>query len=281
MVNMKVKNFLNNLKVFITCPAMLGFLHATILIALLFFWMDYVYSKNVYKEIVARTITADMSQKEEVLALLGAVYNLAEPRTEFFGGRGNIDFGPRSFFGSSRSTLQLGGACGDRVQVLGLALNTAGFEARVAQMKVQGVFGGHIVAEALINGRWIVLDPLFNLAFENADGSLATFSEIRNNWEYFKNQTPSDYNPDYSYVAVRYTNWKKIPIIMPAIKKTLDLLIGEEARREISLRAYFWDVWRAYLIGGFILYFIVVVWTLAVIRGKRTALKEDDIKAKN
>ena len=75
MVNMKVKNFLNNLKVFITCPAMLGFLHATILIALLFFWMDYVYSKNVYKEIVALekevNHTMSMSQKglEEITGI--------------------------------------------------------------------------------------------------------------------------------------------------------------------------------------------------------------------
>ena len=33
---------------------------------------------------------------------------------------------------------------------------------------------------------------------------------------------------NYSYEDVRYSNWTKIPVVFPAIKKILDLTIGKQ-----------------------------------------------------
>ena len=256
----------------ITNPVLLGFFHGVFIVTLLFFGMEYIYSKSIYQKIVERATKSEMTQEEKVLAILNTVHNLLEPRTEFFGGRGNIPFGPLKVFNASRTVLTFGGSCGDYVHVLGRALKAADINVRMIQMKVGDVYGGHIVLEALINNRWAVLDPSYNLYFRNPDGSLATFSEIKENWQYFQKQVPPNYNPEYAYEGMRRTNWKKILIILPLIRKTIDWTLGPEIRREISLRAYALNVWLVYIIFLSLLYGGFILWTIKVWRNSKKKL---------
>ena len=66
---------------------------------------------------------------------------------------------------------------------------------------------------------------------------------------------PADYKPEYKYSAVRYTNWNKIPIIFPATKKVLDLVLGTKKADKISIRPIFL---RKYY-TGFILVLIIMI----------------------
>jgi hypothetical protein len=131
------------------------------------------------------------------------------------------------------------GACGSYTAVLCRILNSLGYTTRFGQMNVDSRYGGHIIAEAKTLNGWVVLDPKYNLCFTKPDGHLAGFKDVAANWEWYKKQVPATYNLHYNYNGVRYTNWNKIPVIMPAIKETLSLFMGENDIQQISLRNYF------------------------------------------
>lgn len=260
---------LKKIKKIISHPAFIGFLHGIFIAAFLYLGMEYFYSNSIYEEIVSRATTPEMAQEEKAVAIMGAVHKLLEPRTEFFGGRGNISFGPLKALNASRTILIFGGACGDYTHILGRSLQAADIKIRIIQMRVGDIFGGHIVVEALINDRWAIFDPLYNLYFRNPDGSLATFLEINENWNYFKNQIPKNYDPTYNYGGMRRTNWAKIPVILPAVKKIIDWTVGPEVRKEISIRAYALNVWLVYIIILSLIYAVLIFWTIKTFRKRK------------
>jgi hypothetical protein len=128
------------------------------------------------------------------------------------------------------------GACGGNSLVLSQVLDGMGFEVKPGQMKVNGKFGGHIITEAQVNGKWIVLDPLYNLAFRNEKGALASFDEVSSNWNYYKSQVPAHYNPDYQYAGIQYTNWAKIPVVGGIVRATIKFFAGSESANNFSFR---------------------------------------------
>jgi hypothetical protein len=92
------------------------------------------------------------------------------------------------------------------------------------------------------------MDPLFNLVFVSHDGRLASYKEVSANWQYFQQQVPRTEDPElkypvgyYDYRGVRYTNWSKIPVLMPALHSLLRLVFGDSIE-EVSLRAYVLNV---------------------------------------
>jgi hypothetical protein len=84
------------------------------------------------------------------------------------------------------------------------------------------------------------MDPLYDVYFIKPDGkSLASYADVQKDWTFYSKQLPPNYNHDYRYEDVRYCNWNKIPLLMPAIKKLLDLTMGKQKADEISFRANF------------------------------------------
>jgi len=178
-----------------------------------------------------------------------------------------------ALFGSSEEIVAGGGTCGDFVHVAARALKTAGYKIRVAQMKVGETYGGHVFLEVLIDGGYRVLDPYFNVSYVNKSGELATFEEVSNNWENFRQQTPQNYNLAYSYNGVRYTNWDKVPIMMPLVKKGLIFFWGEATINHISIRAYLLEAYLVRMWLLCVLYLWVIVLTaLGCIRRKKHPL---------
>jgi hypothetical protein len=155
------------------------------------------------------------------------------------------------------------GACGSFSIVLARTLQVSGYQVKIAQMKVDGVFGGHMIVEAKKrNHSWVVLDPLFDIAYKDKNGSLVSFNEVKNNWNYFKLQVPSNYNLKYRYEDARFTNWDKVGIFGRVIKKGLDWLLGKENADRISLRPYFLNLYQAYLVILIILYIPLFLYTI-------------------
>jgi len=150
------------------------------------------------------------------------------------------------------------GACGSYSIVLARLLRQINIPVRIAQMKVGSGTGGHIVVEAKSNNQWIVLDPLYNLIFKRPDGKFASFSDISNNWSFYRKQVPEGYNPNYAYEKVQYTNWNKIPVLLPAIRDFLYIIYGKKKTDEISLRVFFinkfevlfWIFFTLFLVSG-------------------------------
>jgi hypothetical protein len=136
--------------------------------------------------------------------------------------------------------------CGDAAGILYRLLSEAGIAARIGQMKCGKQEGCHIFIEGRIGGRWVVLDPLFGAAFRNENSQLATFKEISANWPLFRQQVPPGYPEEFAFEGVRYTNWEKIPILMPFVRRVLVAALGEEVTSDISLRPYFMTPNRLY-----------------------------------
>ena len=130
---------------------------------------------------------------------------------------------------------------------------------KIGQMKVKGVYGVHMFIETKTENGWIVLDPMFDLAFKKPDGTIAGFNDLNTNWGYYKQQLPNDYNTAYSYEGVRYTNWDKIPGITTSIKSMLNIVLGKEKADLISIRPYLLRIynklaWITFFIWAFIFY---------------------------
>jgi hypothetical protein len=131
------------------------------------------------------------------------------------------------------------GACGSFSMVLARVLQGYHYDVRIAQMKSKGVYAAHNIVEAKTDHGWVVLDPLYDVYFIKPDSHLASFEDVRGDWSYYRKQVPPNYEMNYDYEDVRYTNWTKIPIVLPAVKKVLDQVLGKPVADTISMRTYF------------------------------------------
>lgn len=129
------------------------------------------------------------------------------------------------------------GACGSRAYVLGRLLQEMNIDVRFPQMTVNNQNAGHILVEAKTSYGWVVLDASYNTFFRKQNGQLAGFADVKADWEHYKQQVPADYNMAYRYEDVRYTNWDKIPLVMPLIKNIMYWTIGKEETDNYSLRS--------------------------------------------
>jgi hypothetical protein len=234
-------------KIFKTIKSVLFNLHFLLfangfLIAIfLFCRMQDDYENRLFASI-AKNITAgeeNATQDEVIKKAVSTTYYLLNKRLEVFNSSATGGFLDNVIHPLSADMMTAEGACGSFSAVLCRVMNTMGFTTRFAQMKVDGKYGGHIIIEAKAVNGWVVLDPLYNLCFTRPDGHLASFNDVKADWRWYKGQVPAGYDQRYKYEGVRYNNWNKIPLLMPALKKTLSLFISEEQIGQISLRSYF------------------------------------------
>jgi len=221
----------------------LVFVNGFLLASLLYFYSEDSYEKKLF-EALASNVNENASGakiNEETLLLnsLHLTYNLGKNRADIFANK-EINTPKASLIHPvTYDLMTTNGACGSYAYILSRLLNELKIPNRIAQMKVDGLYGGHILVEAKTARGWIVLDGLYDLYFKKADGELASFKDVQNNWNYYRDQVPVSYNHDYSYEAVRYTNWEKIPVVMPVIKGVLALTVGKEEANNFSLRTSF------------------------------------------
>jgi hypothetical protein len=212
-------------------------------------------AENSYFKGLAETILEQRKGYNEDSLIVDAMHMthaLLQPRNIIFGNpsqTANV-----SYDGSLTGDLiTASGACGSYANVLCRLLQTMNFRARIGQMKVRNEFGGHIITEVLVGYKWVVLDASYDLCFVNPRGQLASFSEIRDHWADYQKVLPPEYNPDYRYEEIRYANWTKIPVIMPALKRSLAFFSPKTSVNEISIRPYFIRKYQIYsIIAGFI-----------------------------
>jgi hypothetical protein len=192
----------------------------------------------IHSDISSKIKTAD-SQDSVAVKVMHACHSLMVSRESVFEGKQFQGLKSDLLEPTSIDLMTARGACGSFALVLARVLQGYEFQVRIAQMKSNGVFAAHNIVEAKTGHGWVVLDPFFNVYFEKPSHQLASFEDVKENWNYYKAQLPPGYDMNFSYEDVRYSNWTKIPVILPAIKKVLDLTLGKEKADGISLRAYF------------------------------------------
>jgi len=223
------------------------FLNGFLLSLLVYFYSEDNYEKQLFhalaNNIKAQTDTLGLSndvRNDSILVKsLRLVYQLESSRAEVFKDYSVNGIKAQVIQPVTYDLMTGKQACGGFSYVLGRLLKELNTNVRFAQMKVDGLFGGHILIEAETPDGWVVLDPLFDISFRKPNGKLASFADVKGDWNYYKQQLPPGYVMDYSYDDVQYTNWDKIPIIMPMLRSALTIAIGKEKAENFSFRTLF------------------------------------------
>lgn len=247
-------------------PVLLAAINGAILSALLFLRTSDTYETQLYRMIVRHSIDGAGTQRDSVLRLLHATHALVSVRQNLLDPRQGEMRGLKARFMMSADNQFTGSdACGAYSVVLARLLQETNTPTRIAQMRCDKQWGCHIFVEAKVDGRWAALDPSYDLAFERPDGRLASAAEVGRDWASYKAQVPSNYEMRYAYEGVRYTNWGKIPVIMPVVR-WIAKHAGVANVDEVSVRTHVIAVYRTYMYLLLIPYLLVLVWTVASIR---------------
>src|SRR5450432_175185 len=245
----------------------LTFLNGFLLASLFYFNMEAKYENELFTAIhsnISSKIKNSDPQDSVLSKVMRTCHDLMASRESVFGDKEFGGFKSELLDPASVELETARGACGSFSMVLARILQGYKFPVRIAQMKAYGTFGAHNIVEAKTGHGWVVLDPLFNVFFVHPSRRLASFAEVRDNWNYFKSQLPPGYDMNYKYTDVRYSNWNKIPVIFPAIKKILDLTLGKKTADTISIRTYFL---RKYKICFYtFLVFFVFIFSFTLVR---------------
>ena len=73
----------------------------------------------------------------------------------------------------------------------------------------------------------------------------------------------------FDYADVQYTNWQKIPILMPAAHAVLRRIMGEERADLVSIRTMVFDTNRVYWMLSVVFYVLLVVAAAAHVQLRR------------
>ena len=243
----------------------LTFLNGFLLASLFYFKMESNYERELFQAIrtnVNSKISQNESQDSIVVNVMHACHDLLINRSTIFDNKAMNGLKADLMNPTSVDLMTGKGACSSFSLVLARILEGYNLTVRIAQMEANGVFAAHNTVEVQTGNGWVVLDPLFNLYFVNPRHGLASFADVKNNWAYYRHQLPKNYDSNYRYADVRYTNWTKIPYVLPVVKKILDFSIGKPAADTISLRTYFLQMYDIYFNFTFAIFSIVFGLTL-------------------
>lgn len=237
--------------------------HIVLLGALAILMSRAAYEDTVYETIAHHNLQTDMEDEEILLRLTHVAHELSFPRRQLVGLRPEGGLGAL-FLSTGERDLILGGGCGIASAILNRLLHASGFEARIAQVLCDEYPEGacHVVVEAKLDGRWVVLDPQYDHVFRNGDGSIAGVSQIRRNWSTHRLTVPEEYDPWFDYDGVRYTNWDLVPaapLVRAAVGAFTDVETFSLRSHTLNRYALGWKIvfvlWLACL-GGSIAAFV-------------------------
>ncbi len=257
-------------------------IHVLFLLSIGFLYLERQHEDTLYHNIIRATkvnYPQATSDTAYIRKLMETINTMMYNRLAVFNNTERLSV-KNKLFNSVDADLMYGhGACGGFSKVLSRSLQLSGYKVRIGQMKVNGLFGGHIIVEVFLQDvqRWAVIDPLFLLTFPGKDGHWAGFNEIKSNWLYYRQLVPANYNNAYDYNDIRYANWEKIPVAGKLLYKSLQLVMGKEAAHGFSVRPYMLNMYSVWLKGAIFCYFVFCVFSYrrftkqSVIRKSRAA----------
>lgn len=253
---LKVKVYLLNQKVFY-------FLVGLLFASAIYFYTENQYEKEIFtalKKFTLSKISIHQQQNTDsiLVAATATTHELEKSRQTMFAQLDGKTLKSKYLQPITYDLMTGQGACGSNSYVLGRLLKEFNIDVKFAQMYVNGRPGGHIVIEAKRDTGWVVLDALYNQYFVDSLGRLASFSAVGKNWDYYKKQINDGYDEKYKYENVQYTNWNKIPVILPFIRKILIFFKGEEYVQSVSLRKLLLQKFKIIYYSIFFITFLLV-----------------------
>jgi len=243
----------------------LAFFHGLLISTIFYAYTESHYEAALFKDIIYNIKSEPVNSRNEdsfLLCSMHVCHQLLNVRQPLFDNYRFSAFKSDLIYPVTYDLMTANGACGSFSRVLARILQTGGVDIRFAEMKVNGKYGGHILIEANTRHGWVVLDPLYDLYFTTPQKTLAAFADVQQNWAYYKTQVPSNYNYAYNYAGVRYTNWNKIPVLLPALKKVLQWTRGREKTEQLSLRTYFLQPYHIIFVCAAFVYLLLTLYTI-------------------
>jgi hypothetical protein len=111
--------------------------------------------------------------------------------------------------------------CGSATNAFINLIDSGGLESRRLLLLSSDQKTNHVVAEVLVNGRWIVVDPAYRIILRNPEGKPLTAEELRDPATFnMATEQIRAYNPAYSYqytVHVRLAHFGRLGRLLQAI----------------------------------------------------------------
>jgi len=125
----------------------------------------------------------------------------------------------------------------------------------------------HVVAEVLIDRRWIVVDPTYHMFMRNTQGRLLTRQDLQN-FAIFKQAVSSipNYPPEYNYEHSAHVRLERVPLFAVLhLRRVLDAIDpGWDEAVDWSLllerESFFYLVLSAAAAGFFLLLRVLLAW---------------------
>ncbi len=116
--------------------------------------------------------------------------------------------------------------CGTATNAFINLVDTGGMQARRLLLVDSRQMTKHVVAEVLVDGRWIIVDPSFRMVLRGADGNTLTREELANP-KVFKAATGSirGYDSSYSYDHTVHIRLARIHVVGSFLRRVLDRVL--------------------------------------------------------
>ncbi len=127
--------------------------------------------------------------------------------------------------------------CGSATNAFINLIDSTGLSARRLLLLSSDRQAKHVVAEVLIDGRWIVADPAFRVLLRGADGKLLTSEQLADPQIFFAaTHDIPHYDSSYTFERTAHIRVSRIRIVGLPLRKALDrLLPGWEDSTTVSL----------------------------------------------
>lgn len=127
--------------------------------------------------------------------------------------------------------------CGSATNAFVNLADSAGLPARRLLLLDSRRMTMHVVAEVLIDGRWIVVDPTFRTIFRGADGGFLTRDQLMDP-AVFSSATRAirGYLPAYTFERTVHVRLARLGVVAPPLRNALNLILpGWEDSTALSL----------------------------------------------
>jgi hypothetical protein len=120
---------------------------------------------------------------------------------------------------------QLLDVCGTATNAFVNLAQSSGLHARRLLLLNENGGSKHVVAEVLLDNRWVIVDPAFHVIFRDSNGRLVTRMELLNA-ETFRAATREvpGYSSDYTYERTTHVRLSRIPFFGKYLRQVLNFL---------------------------------------------------------
>jgi hypothetical protein len=118
--------------------------------------------------------------------------------------------------------------CGGAVNAFVNLGNASGLESRRLLLLDASLKTTHVVAEVRLDGRWVIVDPVFRIVLRDDSGRMLTRNELSNPLV-LRQATKglNKYDPQYSYAISTHTRYSALPFISQSLQERLDSVTSQ------------------------------------------------------